>query len=72
MISKVRWHPKFNLSQLNAYKLMFAMKFSMEKGIIFFWIAGLFLPAINATGFRYLPVFYSEFCILFPVGFPFH
>ena len=28
---------------------MFAMKFSLEKGINFFWIAGFFLPAINAT-----------------------
>ena len=32
---------------------MFAMKFSMEKQIIFFWIAGFFLPAINATVFSH-------------------
>ena len=40
MISKVRQHPNFNLGQLNAYKLMFAMKFSMEKQIKFLdcWI----------------------------------
>ena len=49
MIAKV--HPKFNLGHLNEYKLMFSMKFSMEKGIIFFLVAGFFLPAINATGF---------------------
>ena len=30
MISKMRWHPKFNLGQL---KLMFAIKLSMEKQI---------------------------------------
>ena len=51
MISKVRWHPKFNLGKLNAYKLMFAMKFSIEKRINFFWVAGFFLPMINATVF---------------------
>ena len=42
----VRKHPKFNLGQLNAYKLMFSMKFSMEKQIKKFWIAGFFLTAI--------------------------
>ena len=31
---------------------MFAIKFSMKKQIIFFWIAKFFLPAINATVFR--------------------
>ena len=31
---------------------MFAMKFAMEKRIKKFWIAGFFLPAINATVFR--------------------
>ena len=31
MISKLRWHPKFNLGQFNAYKLMFSTKSSMEK-----------------------------------------
>ena len=51
MISKVRKHPKFNLGQLNAYNLMFAMKFSMEKGMKIFWVAGFFLPVINATVF---------------------
>ena len=51
MISKVRKHPKFNLGQLNAYKLMFSMKFSMEKQIKFFGLQD-FLPAINATVFR--------------------
>ena len=30
---------------------MFAIKFSMEKRISFFWTAGFFLPAINATVF---------------------
>ena len=49
MISKVRWHPKFNLGKINAYKQMFAMKFSMEKQIKNFWVAGFFLPGINAT-----------------------
>ena len=42
---------RFNLGQLNAYKLMCSMKFSMEKQINFFWIAGFFLPVINATVF---------------------
>ena len=36
--------PKFNLGQLNAYKLMFAMKCSMEKWIKKFWFAGFFYP----------------------------
>ena len=31
---------------------MFAINFSMEKRIKIFWIAGFFLPAINATVFR--------------------
>ena len=30
------------------YLYMFSMKFSMEKQIIFFWIAGFFLLAINS------------------------
>jgi hypothetical protein len=30
---------------------MFSIKFSMEKQIKKFWIAGFFLPAINATVF---------------------
>ena len=39
--------PKFNSGQLNAYKLMFAIKLSMEKKI------GLLdFPEINATVFR--------------------
>jgi hypothetical protein len=44
--------PKFNLGQLDAYKLMFAIKLSMEKQINFFlaaWFSDL--PAINATVF---------------------
>ena len=48
--------PKFNLGQLNAYKLMFAIKLSMEKRIKFFlsaWFSDL--PAINATSFRKMP-----------------
>ena len=49
---KVRQYPKFNLGQLNAYKLMFLMKFSMEKQIKKIWIAGFFLPAIDATVFN--------------------
>ena len=45
--------PKFNLGQLNAYKLMFAIKLLMKKQIIFFWSAGFSdLPAINATVFN--------------------
>ena len=48
--------PKFSLSQLNAYKLMFAIKLSMEKRIKeIFWLLGL--PAINATIFNYLTYF---------------
>ena len=44
--------PKFNLGQLNAYKLMFAIKLLMEKRIKKFWSAGFSdLPAINATVF---------------------
>ena len=31
---------------------MFSMKFAMEKQIKKFWIAGFFLPAINATVFN--------------------
>ena len=46
--------PPFNLGQLNAYKMMFSMKFSMEKQIRKFWIAGFFVPAINATVFNSL------------------
>ena len=46
--------PKFNLGQLNAYKLMFAIKLSMEKQIKKFWAAGFSdLPAINATVFNF-------------------
>jgi hypothetical protein len=44
--------PKFNLGQLNAYKLMFAIKLSMEKRIkknLAAWFSDL--PAINATVF---------------------
>ena len=44
--------PKFNLGQLNAYKLMFAIKLSMEKRIkknLAAWFTDL--PAINATVF---------------------
>jgi hypothetical protein len=47
--------PKFNLGQLNAYKLMFAIKLSMEKRIKKFlaaWFSDL--PAINATVFNRL------------------
>ena len=54
VISKVRYYPKFNLGQLNAYKLMFAIKLSMKKRIIFFlaaWFSDL--PAINATSFDF-------------------
>ena len=58
MISKVRQHPKFNLGQLNAFKLMFAMKISMETPIKRFWIAGFFLPAINATVFN-IQIYFS-------------
>jgi hypothetical protein len=45
-------YPKFNLGQLNAYKLMFAIKLSMEKeikNILAAWFSDL--PAINATVF---------------------
>ena len=46
--------PKFNLGQLNAYKLIFAIKLSMEKRINFFWAAWFFdLLAINATSFSW-------------------
>ena len=45
--------PKFNLGQLNAYKLMFAIKLLMEKRIKKIWSAGFSdLPAINATVFK--------------------
>ena len=50
--------PKFNLDQLNAYKLMFAIKSSMEKRIKIFlsaWFSDL--PAINATSFKEFTVF---------------
>ena len=45
--------PKFNLGQLNAYKLMFAVKLSMEKQIkkiLAAWFSDL--TAINATVFN--------------------
>ena len=54
MISKVIWHPKFNLDQLNAYNLILAIKLSNEKGIKFFlaaWFSDLL--AINTTVFRF-------------------
>ena len=38
---------------------MFAIKFSIEKGIKNFWIAGFFLPAINATVFS---VSFYKYC----------
>ena len=44
--------PKFNLGQLNAYKLMFAIKLSMKEQVKQFlsaWFSDL--PAINATSF---------------------
>ena len=41
-MTKVRLHPKFNLGQLNAYKLMFSMKFLMEKQIKFFGLLDCF------------------------------
>jgi hypothetical protein len=44
--------PKFNLGQPNAYKLIFAIKLSMEKRIKIYlsaWFSDL--PAINATSF---------------------
>ena len=45
--------PKFNLGQLIAYKLMFAIKLLMEKWIKKCWSAGFSdLTAINATVFR--------------------
>jgi hypothetical protein len=40
---------------------MFAIKFSIEKRINFFWTAGFFLPAINATVFS---TFWIGFCQL--------
>ena len=56
--------PKFNLGQLNAYKLMFAIKLLMEKRINNFWSAGFSdLPAINARieiphiGSQYIDLF---------------
>ena len=33
---------------------MFAIKFSIEKRIKIFWVAGFFLPAINTTVFTHL------------------
>ena len=52
--------PKFNLGQLNSYKLMSAIKLLMEKRINNFWSAGFSdLPAINATVF-------SNFYSLYP------
>ena len=44
--------PKFNLGQLNAYKLTFVIKLLIEKRIKNVWSAGFSdLPAINATVF---------------------
>jgi hypothetical protein len=56
--------PKFNLGQLNAYKLMFAIKLSMEKRIKNFlaaWFSDL--PAINATVFSGLSFIVKTFKI---------
>jgi hypothetical protein len=36
---------------------MFAIKFSIEKQINFFWTTGFFLPAINATVFSRVDAF---------------
>ena len=50
--------PKFNLGQLNAYKLMFAIKLSMEKWIkkcLAAWFSDL--PSINALVFSNLKNF---------------
>ena len=59
--------PKFNLGQLNVYKLMFAIKLLMEKRINFFWSAGFSdLPVINATVFRDTPP--CDLCIMTLVG----
>ena len=50
---------------------MFAIKFSMEKRIKFFWIAGFFLPAINATVFRQLRAYCHDiYCVLKPFNRP--
>ena len=50
MISNVRQHPKLNLGQLNAYKLMFAIKLLMETHVKNILDAGFSdLPSINAT-----------------------
>ena len=55
--------PKLNLGQLNEYKLMFAIKLSMEKRIKKFWAAGFFdLPAINATVFRWANTHWNVGC----------
>ena len=40
MISKVRYYPIFNLGQLNAYKLIFAIELSNEKGWAIFLATG--------------------------------
>ena len=53
--------PKFNLGQLNAYKLMFAIKLSMEKRIKKFlaaWFSDL--PAINATVFNNIEMLHQR------------
>ena len=60
----MRQHPTFNLGQLNAKKLMFAIKFSKEERIKNFWIAGFFLPAINATVFNVLDEFAVDLLFL--------
>jgi hypothetical protein len=47
---------------------MLSMKFLIENQIIFFWMAGFFLPAINATVFReahFLPKNHSTYTELF-------
>ena len=51
----MRYYPKFNLGQVNAYKLMFAIELSMGKRMIM--AAGFgFLYAINAFRFNMLKV----------------
>ena len=55
---------KFNLGQLNAYKLMFAIRLPMEKQIKNFLSAGLSdLPAINATVFNRTRLMFLNFLL---------
>ena len=69
MISKVRYYPKLNLGQNNAFKLMFAIELSMEKRMINFLAAGFSVftsdkcICLNSTCMMFLDRTWNVHCI---------